>query len=621
MLQGVKNIVRSGWVATAVSAAFSTGVRMSTPYATDLDLSTSTARKSLRKRAAEERIKRQPYAIHKAGPMVLFDPLTNKGTGFPFAERERLNIRGLVPPAYFPPEAQMERILRSYHAIDPANAIEKYNFLSALQDRNEVLFYRILSENITEMAPIVYTPTVGEACTQFNSIFRRPRGMFFSAKDRYEMSAMVYNWPHSVDVIVVTDGSRILGLGDLGVGGMGIPIGKLALYVAAGGIHPARTMPAILDVGTNNEALLADPLYLGLRQPRLTGEDYDSLMDELMTALKFRFPEALIQFEDFSNENAARILSKYRDTHLCFNDDIQGTGAVALAGVLSAIRKQGYAPHHLPNLRIAVLGAGSAGLGVVQSLINGMIEEGATPEQAHSAFYLVDVDGLLGAERKKLSPLQKPLARTDLPDGMPMLDVVRKVKPDVLLGLSGVSGGFTEEIVKAMANSVQHPIIFPMSNPSSNTECTPAQAIEWTDGRALVATGSPFEVTTYKGKRFATSQCNNYVAFPGLGFGAIAAKASKVTDGMLYATARAIADCVTDADLEAGKLFPDPDELRETSALVATAVIKQALAEGIAQRPGLEGLSDGDIHSLVLSKMWEPAYVTLVEDARAAKHR
>lgn len=551
------------------------------------------------------------------GLCVCFSP---QGTSFPFAERDRLGIRGLVPPTYFPPRQQMERVMRSFRRL--GSNLEKYSFLAALQDRNEVLFYRLLESHLPELAHIVYTPTIGEVCLRFGDVFRRPRGMYFSAMDRYEMSSMVYNWPHAqVDVVVVTDGSRILGLGDLGLNGIGIPVGKSALYVAGGGIHPARTMPCVIDVGTDNVGLRNDPLYLGIRQQRLKGADFVEIVDEFMRALNFRYPNVLVQFEDFSQENARMLLARYRDKYLCFNDDIQGTGASALAGVLCSLRKLNLPPTALKDQRVLVLGAGSAGLGVAGTLLSGMLHEGATPEQAYQAFYLVDHEGLLGATRTSANSAQKPYARSDLPDGLSLQETVERVKPTIMLGLSGVAGLFTESVVRAMTAGTPRPIIFPMSNPSSKTECTPQQALTWSQGRAIVATGSPFPATEIDGVTYHTSQANNMFIFPGVGLAAVAAKIKTISDRMFYQAACTLAQSVSADDLNLGKVYPDTNELRETSALVAAGVVKVALDEGVATAPDLlttveaKGDSTSVLLEFVKEKMWRPRYATLVPPA------
>jgi len=521
-----------------------------------------------------------------------------------------LNLRGLVPPRELSMEHQIERILIRYN--NESNDLRKNMLLSSLQDRNETLFYKILIDNIKDMAPIIYTPTVGKTCQQFGQLYRRARGMYFSTADRGHMSSMVYNWPeNNVDVIVVTDGSRILGLGDLGVHGMGIPIGKLALYTAAGGIHPARCLPVMIDAGTNNPNLLADPLYLGLQHPRITGTDYFTLLDEFLHAVRHRWPNVLVQFEDFETSNALPLLQKYRDEHLCFNDDIQGTGAVVLSGVMSALRVQGKNPEkELVNQRIVCVGAGSAGIGVIQGILMGMRQSaGITEEKARKCFWLLDKDGLLGRVRESLSDAQLPFARLedDFPDKMTLVDVVKKVKPTILLGLSGVGGAFPEEAVREMAKHVERPIVFPLSNPDTRSECTGQQAFDWTDGRGIVATGSPFSPVNINGKTLFPCQGNNMFIFPGVGLGAILAKTRTITDGMFYAAATTLADMLTPEELAEGKVYPDISQIRNVSRNVAVAVIKAAFNERLATID-----PPPDLKKFVEDNMYVPKYVPLI---------
>ncbi|KAL6042273.1 Malic enzyme, variant 2 [Balamuthia mandrillaris] len=509
-----------------------------------------------------------PMHVEKVGASLIHDPLYNKGTGYPYPERDRLHLRGLVPPRCTSMEDQVRRVKQRYDRLD--SNLVKWAYLQNLLDRNETLFYRLLMDNIEDMAPIVYTPTVGEACLAFGSQFRRPRGMYFSSADKGEMSAMIYNWPaKTVDVIVVTDGSRILGLGDLGVHGMGIPIGKLCLYVAGGGIHPARVLPVTLDMGTDNEALLNDPLYLGRQHKRLTGPEYFSLVDEFMNAVKLRYPTALVQFEDFSNNTALKLLEKFRHTHCCFNDDIQGTGAVALSGILTALRAQKKRPSDITKQRIVCLGAGSAGLGVINSLVGAMVEEGLSREEANRNIWLVDKDGLLGHVRTNLQPQQLPFARTDYKNGLSLLETVQQVKPTILLGLSGAPSTFTEEIIREMSKHTNRPIIFPLSNPTKASECSAEQAIHWSDGRAIIATGSPFPPVEYNGQVHVPTQGNNMFIFPGVGLGATICQARKVTDSMFYVAAKTLASLVPEEDVQVGKCYPAIHAIRDVSKAIA----------------------------------------------------
>jgi len=551
----------------------------------------------------------------KHGEGILLDPLLNKGTGFLMEERERLGIRGLVPPRYPSDHASalqggVSRVMQRYRRIQ--EPLQQYNYLIALQDRNEVLFYRCLIDNIEKLAPIIYTPTVGEACQKFSAIFRRPRGMYFSYADRGSMHAMVWNWPSDdVEVIVVTDGSRILGLGDLGTNGMGIPIGKLSLYTAAGGFHPSKCMPVSLDVGTNNEDLLKDPAYLGLQHRRITGEAYMQTVDEFIRAVRERFPKALLQFEDFSNENAARLLEKYRKKTLCFNDDIQGTGTVALAGVLGALRCAGHEDAHaLSRQRIVIVGAGTAGIGVANSLKMGMIHQGLTDAEARSRIYLLDQYGLLGHTRNGLDEQQVLYAKQDQPDKLSLDQVVETVKPSILLGLTGCPGVFNESAIRLMSSYCPHPIIFPLSNPTSRAEATAAQIYEWTNGSAIFASGSPFDPVIHNGVTRYPSQANNFYCFPGIGLGAIVAEARCVSDGMLYAASRSLAQAVKSEDIAMGKVFPPLRDIRKVTLELALAVCQQAVSEGLAQAslPSNPDL----LRSLIANRMWQPNYPSMV---------
>lgn len=559
----------------------------------------------------------EPLLVEKKGVDLIHDPIYNKGTAYPYSERDRLNIRGLVPPRCTTIEEQAKRVKTRFDHI--TDDLQKYSYISNLRDRNETLFYRMVMDNIDEMAPIIYTPTVGKACIEFGSQFRRARGMYFSSADVGQMSAMIYNWPEKhVDVIVVTDGSRILGLGDLGAHGMGIPIGKLSLYVAAGGIHPARTLPVTLDVGTNNEKLLDDPFYLGRQHRRLTGEDYYNVIEEFMSAVKLRWPSCLVQFEDFSNANAANLLEKYRDRHLCFNDDIQGTGSVALAGILTALRAQGKAAKEITKQRIVCLGGGSAGLGVINSLIDGMVEEGLSREVANKNVWVVDADGLIAQGRSSISDAQKPFVRTDLPNGLKLKDTVDKVKPTILLGLSGAGRTFTEDVVRSMAANTERPIIFPLSNPTDHAECTAEEAFTWTDGRAIVASGSPFDPVQYNGKTYYPSQGNNMYIYPGIGLGVVCCRAKKVTNAMFYAAAKKLASIVPEEDVQAGRVYPDIAKIREVSKQIAIEVCKEAFASNLATIHPPK--NERELEYLVENAMYIPEYAPLVHAPNIFSH-
>jgi len=551
-----------------------------------------------------------PLQVPVRGVDILTNPLYNKGTAFKSGERDRLRIRGLLPPRKANMKTQQERILKAIR--QETSDIRKNIILEDVHDRNETLYHRILVDHMEEMAPLIYTPTVGQACKEFGMRFRRPRGMYFTEEDRGHMAAMVYNWPHKdVHVICVTDGSRILGLGDLGANGMGIPIGKLSLYCAAGGIAPHRVLPVVIDVGTDNEELLEDDFYLGVQKKRLKGAKYYQLVDEFMQAVRHRYPNVLVQFEDFSSDKAQILLNHYRHNHLCFNDDIQGTGATTLAGVLGALRAKGEEVHDLGKQRIVIAGAGSAGIGVAQVLMQAMIEQGRTPEEAKDCFFVVDATGLLGVENNdSLSQEQGEFTRTE-DGGMPLDEVVKKYKPTMLLGMTGVGGLFTEEIIRDMATNCERPVLFPLSNPTIKAECTAEQAFEWTNGKCIFASGSPFDPVSMDGKTFYPTQCNNMYIFPGLGLGASLCGAERVSDKMLYVAAEALANFVTDEDLEVGKVFPPLNQIRDVSRRVAVAVIQQALKEGQASK--LNGKDIDDLETFVEKKMYDPVYVPLVE--------
>ena len=464
----------------------------------------------------------KPLRTPQYGVDILHDALWNKGTAFTPSERERLGLRGLLPPTVRTLEDQAGRVLK--HLDAQGNSEEKNLYLQDLHNRNETLYFKTLVDNIESMAPLVYTPTVGQVCLQFGNQFLRPRGMYFSKHDRGYMSSMVHNWPHNdVHVIVVTDGSRILGLGDLGVNGMGIPIGKLALYCAAGGIAPHRVLPITIDVGTNNQALLEDPQYLGIREKRISGQEYYDVLDEFMAAVYNRWPNVMVQFEDFETSKAEPLLARYREKYRMFNDDIQGTGSVTLSGLLSAVRNSGGS---IADLKVLCVGAGSAGLGVCSQIVAGMVKTGMTRDEAMNRFVICASKGVLGKEDGKygnpnyargFDPSRKEWVHKTLSDGMPLVDAVKQFKPTVLLGLSTVANIFNEEVVKAMdqVNTSSRPIIMPMSNPTSKSECTPEDAYKWTNGRAVVATGSPFQPVNFKGQIMVPSQCNNMYIFPG----------------------------------------------------------------------------------------------------------
>ena len=506
---------------------------------------------------------------------------------------------------------QIERALLELRA-EP-NMIRKHIILEDIHDTNETLYHRILIDYMEEMAPIIYTPTVGLACSEFSVLYRRPRGMYFSAEDRGHMAAMVYNWPQNdVRVIVVTDGSRILGLGDLGINGMGIPIGKLSLYCAAGGIAPHRVLPVVLDVGTDNPALLKDKFYLGLQRPRLQGSKYYQVVDEFVNAAHHRWPNVLIQFEDFSSDKAQTILNKYRNEILCFNDDIQGTGATSLAGILGALRAKGLSPSTLGDQRILIAGAGSAGIGVAQVLYQAMLEHGRTPEEAKGCFFVADENGLLSNESHKNLTKEQAIFARDKDGGLSLREIVNKYKPTMILGLTAVGGLFKEDLIRDMAKHCERPIIFPLSNPTSKAECTAEQAVKWTDGKCIFASGSPFApVDMENGKTFFPTQCNNMFIFPGLGLGLTLCGATTCPDRMLYVAAEALANYLSEEELALGKVFPNLSTIRDVSKKVAVAVIEEAIRTGNCTKISEKDLRDLD--AFVQSKMYDPIYVPIIE--------
>ena len=534
------------------------------------------------------------------GQLLLDNPLLNKGSAFPENERREFALLGLLPPHCSTVEEQLARTYENYRRKE--SDLERYVFLTALQDRNETLFYRLLQEHISEMMTIIYTPTVGQGCRQYSHVFRRPRGLYISYPHRNEIPSILANAPsENPEVIVVTDGERILGLGDLGVGGMGIPIGKLSLYSLCAGIHPAATLPIMLDAGTDNAELLDDPLYLGWRHPRVRGQEYDDFIEVFVVAIKQKFSRVLLQWEDFSKQNAARLLERYRDRLCTFNDDIQGTGAVTVAGLLAATK---ILQSELNRQRILILGAGSSAIGICDQIVAAMVQDGHTEREAKQQLWLVDSKGLVHNDRKDLElSKQKYAQRNDF--GSTFCEVVRNVHPTILIGTSGQQGAFTEEIVREMAEHVTRPVIFPLSNPTSKSEATPADLLRWTNGRALIATGSPFAPVDHEGRLIRIGQCNNAFIFPGVGLGVIASGARRVTDAMFSAAARVLSEfspALNDAD---GPLFPPLESVREISYRVALAVGAEAV------RAGLTTTSVDSLESAVTNEMWTPRYVPL----------
>jgi malate dehydrogenase (oxaloacetate-decarboxylating)(NADP+) len=533
------------------------------------------------------------------GMALLHDPLANKGTAFTEDERDALGLRGLLPPHVHTQDEQMARLLQQLRRmVDP---LDKYVALNALHDRNEALFFRVVGDHVDEMQPIIYTPTVGLACQRFGQIFQRPRGMFISAKDRGRVAEVLRNWPRKAAIIVVTDGERILGLGDQGAQGMGIPVGKLSLYTACAGIHPSLCLPIAIDVGTNNETLLADPFYIGLRQRRITGADYDELIDELITAAQTAFPGVLIQFEDFASHNAFRLLAKYRDRICTFNDDIQGTAAVALAGLFSALRVSGGA---LVDQKLMFLGAGEAATGIADLAVTAMVANGLPPAAARARCWLMDSHGLVVRGREYLAAHKQPYAQ----DHAPIRDfpsVVRALKPTVIIGVAAVGGTFSRDVLEEMARLNARPIVFALSNPTSMAECTAEQAYQWTAGSALFASGSPFDPVKVDGRTFVPRQGNNSYIFPGVGLGAIVSKTRRITNEMFMAAARTLAGLVDEADLAQGSLYPALSRIREVSAAIAAAVAETAYADGLAGKP-----RPADVPADVRSQMYDPRYAS-----------
>ena len=540
-----------------------------------------------------------------SGQLLLEHPLLNKGSAFTEDERRALGLIGLLPPGVSTLALQLERIYGNYHS--KVSNLERYIHLVSLQDRNETAFYRLIADHLIEMMPIIYTPVVGEACQAYSRIYRRPRGLYVSYPQRAHLDEVFANLSdQEVEIIVVTDGERILGLGDLGIGGMGIPVGKLALYTVCAGIHPSTTVPITLDVGTDNETLLADPLYLGWRHRRVRGREYDEFVEAFISAVLKRYPNVLLQWEDFAKQNAARLLERYRDRLCTFNDDIQGTGAVTLAAALAAANATGT---RLRDQRIVMLGAGSAAAGIAAQLATAIESEGISSKDARLAIWLVDSQGLVHAGRSDLEPVKleyaQPASRIadwrvgDL-QRVSLLEVVRHAQPTILIGTAAQPGAFSEAVVREMARHVPRPIVFPLSNPTSKCEALPADIIAWTDGRALIATGSPFEDVEYQGRRYPIAQCNNAYIFPGVGLGVITAGARRITDSMFVAAARALS-----AQTSGGAaLLPPLAQVRDVSRHVALAVALEAQRLRLAAPSAPDALSER-----IEAKMWKPDYV------------
>jgi malate dehydrogenase (oxaloacetate-decarboxylating)(NADP+) len=532
------------------------------------------------------------------GVELIQDPTRNKGTAFTESERDALGLRGLLPPRVMTLDQQVQRILGAF-ACKP-NAIEKYIYMRALQDRNETLFFRVVLDHLEEMMPILYTPTVGQACEEYGHIFQRARGLFVTTRDRGRVATLLANWPRrDVRVVVVTDGERILGLGDLGANGMGIPVGKLALYTACAGIHPAWCLPITLDVGTDNESLLADPLYIGIPEKRLRGGEYDALVDELMAAVRDQFPEAIVQLEDFGNANAFRLLERYKREFRTFDDDIQGTASVTLAGLYSALRMT---RGRLRDQRLLFMGAGEAGIGIGDLVVTAMVDQGLDLNDARARCWFFDSKGLVRSSRADLNAHKRRFAH-DHPPMTDFAEAVETLRPTAIIGVAGVARTFTRAVVEAVGRHNERPIIFALSNPTSKAECTAEEAYTWTEGRAIYASGSPFDPVEWRGRRFSPGQGNNAYIFPGVGLGVIASGARLVTDQMFFAAAKALAEEVTDADLVEGRIYPPIANVRSVSLAIAIAVAESAHGAGLATKP-----RPADLRASISSLMYEPGY-------------
>ncbi len=540
----------------------------------------------------------------------LLEPVLNKGTAFTLEERNAYGLLGLLPPHI---ETLAEQTDRAYKALQEKDTdLERHIYLRALQDNNEVLFYSLIVSHVQEMMPLIYTPVVGAACEQFSEIYRRPRGLFVSYPHRDEIGKILDNAINDeVEAIVVTDGERILGLGDQGAGGMGIPIGKLALYTAAGGVNPGKTLPVLLDAGTNNQERLNDPLYIGWRHERITGDEYFDFVDKFVQAVTKKWPNVLLQFEDFAQAHAEPLLARYRDQLCTYNDDIQGTAAVA-AGTLMAACKM--LDTSLSDLNVVFVGAGSAGAGIAEQLIRIMVDEGLSDAEARKQIFMVDRYGLVHDKMTGLMDFQMRLAQShgDISDwasaedgSVSLLDVVKHARPSVLIGVSGQKGLFTEEVVREMASHVDRPILFPLSNPTSRAEAVPEDLIKWTDGRALVATGSPFDPVVFNGVSHPIAQSNNTYIFPGIGLGVIASGARRVTDAMFMASVRALAEQSPALKDPSKPLLPPISDIRSVSRAVARAVALQAQADGVAPKT-----SEAELDALIEKNYWEPVYDT-----------
>jgi malate dehydrogenase (oxaloacetate-decarboxylating) len=548
----------------------------------------------------------RPLYIPFAGPALLESPLLNKGSAFSQDERDNFNLTGLLPHNI---ESIEEQSTRAYQQLSSFTSdLDKHIYLRNIQDTNETLFHHLIEHHLEEVMPLIYTPTVGAACEQFSKIYRRKRGLFISYPERHKIDDMLQNaTKQNVKVIVVTDGERILGLGDQGIGGMGIPIGKLALYTACGGISPAYCLPILLDAGTNNSHLLADPMYMGWGHPRITGKEYNEFVDLFIQAVQRRWPEVLLQFEDFAQTNATPLLTKYRDKLCCFNDDIQGTAAVSVGTLIAACQNKN---EKLSEQRIAFLGAGSAGCGIAQHIVRQMQREGLSEEQARSQVFMVDRYGLLTDDMLNLQSFQQPLLQksADLGDwdksqAFGLEQVVREAKITVLIGVSGQPGLFNQEVVEDLCKNTAQPIVLPLSNPTSRVEATPQDIINWSHGKAIVATGSPFPVALYNGQQFEVSQCNNSYIFPGIGLGVLAARATSISDNMLMAASQSLADASMQYKKAKGALLPALNEIKPISRSIAYAVARQAIEDGLAPP-----ISEETMQRRLSENFWTPQY-------------
>ncbi len=550
---------------------------------------------------------KEPLYIPLAGPTLLETPLLNKGNAFTEEERHDFNLLGLLPDSIETIDEQKQRAYQQLNSFQ--SAMDKHIYLRGIQDTNETLYYKLVTEHLEEIMPLIYTPTVGEACQQFSRIYRRHRGLFISYNDKKHIRGILRNaTKKKVKVIVVTDGERILGLGDQGIGGMGIPIGKLALYSACGGISPAYTLPITLDVGTNNQELIEDPMYMGWKHERITGQEYDDFVEEFIRSVQKRWPDALIQFEDFAGHNANRLLERYRDQACCFNDDIQGTAAVTVGTLLAACKAKG---EQLKDQIITFCGAGAAGCGIAEQIVAQMVSEGLSDMQARKRIFMMNSRGLVIGSMSGLKDFQLRLCQSDerlsewgiTGDTATLMETVTHSKSTVIVGVSTVSGLFTQEIIAQMQANTDKPIVLPLSNPTSKVEALPEDIIKWTNGNAIVATGSPFEPVELDGKTYPISQCNNSYIFPGIGLGVVASKASRVTDNMLMASSYALAEYAAIHNKNSDELLPDLNDIRNVSKHIAKQVYKQAIIDGVT----LE-VDEEHIDAAIEKNFWEPAY-------------